>query len=88
MDLESDFSAIHGIRDPYVELTGPQYFQMATRMVAYKGVIRMRAETEAEKTRPKSREELEQLAKSGHASEADQKALYWSKKLGQHGRKQ
>jgi len=81
-DLESDFSAIHGIRDPYEELTGPQYFQMAYRMSAYKGVIRALLEMEAEKTRPKSRDELESLAKSGHASEEDQKALYWSKRLG------
>ncbi|MGR4847914.1 hypothetical protein [Streptomyces sp. LARHCF252] len=85
LDLESDFSAIHGIRDPYEELSGPQYFQMAARMVAYKGVMRMRVEAEAEKTRPKSREELESLAKSGRASQEEQKALYYAKRLGAQG---
>ena len=85
MDLESDFSAIHGIRDPYDELDGPRYFQMAFRMAAYQGVMRSRLEAEVEKTRPKSREELESLAKSGHASEEDQKALYYAKRLGAHG---
>lgn len=82
MDLESDFSAIHGIRDPYGELSGPQYFQMATRMVAYRGVIRMRVEAEQEKTRPKSREELEQKARSGNANEVELKELHWRNRLG------
>lgn len=55
---------------------------MAWRMAFYKGVMRGRLEIEGEKTRPKSREELEALHKSGRASEEDQKALYWSKRLG------
>lgn len=43
-DLESDFSAIHGIRDMYTELDGPKFFKFATRIMAYDGVLASRAE--------------------------------------------
>lgn len=46
-DLESDFSAIHGIDDMY-SLPGPKFFKFAYRMGAYKGVMQVLAEQEAE----------------------------------------
>ena len=53
-DLESDFSAIHGRRididrNEWDGLTGPQFFRMAYRMAAYKGVIRAHVENERER---------------------------------------
>jgi hypothetical protein len=57
-DLESDFSAIHGLRiDPWAGewagLSGPKFFRMAQRLAAYRGVIRARllAEDEREQRR-------------------------------------
>lgn len=81
-DLESDFSAIHGIRNPYEELTGPQYFQMAYRMSAYKGVMQAHMATEAEKSRPKSAEEQKALYKAGALSPGEIKAMEYANKLG------
>lgn len=82
VDLESDFSAIHGIRNPYEELSGPQYFQMSSRMAAYRGVMRLRMEAEAEKKRPKSPEEQRELYKSGALNPGEEKALKYSSMLG------
>jgi hypothetical protein len=86
-DLESDFSAIHHIRDPYGELTGPQYFQMAIRMGAYRGVMRAHLEAEAEKQRPKSPEEMRELRKAGALSPGEEKALRYGSMLGNGSRK-
>lgn len=47
-DLESDFSAIHRIGDMYA-MDGPRFFRLAHRLPAYRGVMRMRAEVEAER---------------------------------------
>jgi hypothetical protein len=43
-DLRSDFSAIHRVRDVDKELSAEQFYEMAWRMSAYKGVMRMRIE--------------------------------------------
>ena len=40
-DLASDFSAIHGVRDVML-LSGPAFFRGATRLPAYRGVMRER----------------------------------------------
>lgn len=42
-DLESDFSAIHRVDDIY-SMSARKFFNFAERLVAYKGVVRMRAE--------------------------------------------
>lgn len=42
-DLESDFSAVHGIRDMWT-LPGPLWLRLAVRMVAYTGVMQARAQ--------------------------------------------
>lgn len=49
-DLESDFSAIHGVRD-MLALPAPQFFRMAERMPHYKGVMRNFVEQEAHRRR-------------------------------------
>jgi hypothetical protein len=46
-DLESDFSAIHGISDMY-SLPSAKFFKFAYRLPAYQGVMRMLVEEEAE----------------------------------------
>jgi hypothetical protein len=45
-DLESDFSAIHGVRN-MLALPAPQFFRMAERMPAYQGMMRSVVEREA-----------------------------------------
>jgi len=42
-DLESDFSAVHGVSDMYA-LPGPRFLRMAVRLVAYPGVMQARAQ--------------------------------------------
>lgn len=42
-DLESDFSAVHGIRDMWA-LPGPKWLRLAVRLVAYTGVMQARAQ--------------------------------------------
>ncbi len=42
-DLESDFSAVHGIPDMWV-LPGPKWLRLAVRLVAYTGVMQARAQ--------------------------------------------
>lgn len=69
------------------DLSGPRFFRMAFRMAAYKGVMRTRMEAEAEKTRPKSREELQQLKRANALSDEDRKAMYWAERLGSRGKK-
>lgn len=49
-DLESDFSAIHGIRD-MLALPAPQFFRMAVRMPHYQGALRDYVEGEATRRR-------------------------------------
>lgn len=44
-DLESDFSAVHGIDDIY-DLPGPQFFAWAWRIPSYQGVMRTLIEAE------------------------------------------
>lgn len=44
-DLESDFSAIHHVPD-MLALPGPKFFRLASRMVAYRGVMRARVQAE------------------------------------------
>lgn len=46
-DLASDFSAIHGVRD-CSRLSGPAFFRGATRLPAYRGVMRERVLAEQE----------------------------------------
>lgn len=64
------------------EIDAPRFFRMVFRMPAYKGVMRMRAEAEAEKARPKSRDELKERQKAGTLSPEEQKALEYSTALG------
>lgn len=45
-DLVSDFSAIHRIDDIYA-LGGERFFNLANRVVAYPGVMRIHAELQA-----------------------------------------
>ena len=45
-DVESDFSAIHRIDDIW-SLEAGRFFHLATRLPAYQGAVRMRAETQA-----------------------------------------
>ena len=49
-DLESDFSAIHGIRDMW-RMPSPQFFRMAERMPHYQGAMRDFVENEAHRRR-------------------------------------
>jgi len=48
-DLESDFSAIHGIDDMY-SLPSRKFFNFANRISAYQGVMRVLVEKEMEGT--------------------------------------
>jgi hypothetical protein len=50
-DLESDFWAIHGIRDMWTELTCAQFFRMAERLPAYQGVMATIVEQEVHRRR-------------------------------------
>lgn len=67
-DLESDFSAIHGIRDMY-SLPGPQFFSLAMRMSAYRGVMAARVaeiqerESKKHKGQPVERKSLSEFKK-------------------------
>lgn len=45
-DLSSDFSAIHRVDDIYA-LDGAKFFNLANRVVAYPGVMRIHAELQA-----------------------------------------
>lgn len=45
--MRSDFSAIHGIRDPMEELSAARFFELAERLVAYRGMMRAHAEKAA-----------------------------------------
>lgn len=47
-DLESDFSAIHGVADIY-SLPGPRFFRFAYRITTYQGVMSALAEQQQEK---------------------------------------
>ncbi|MGC5562812.1 hypothetical protein ACPYPG_08215 [Streptomyces sp. FR-108] len=69
------------------DLPAPRFFRMVARMSAYKGVMRARMEAEAEKTRPKTREELQQLKRTNALSEEDRKAMYWAERLGSRGKR-
>jgi hypothetical protein len=46
-DLESDFSRFHRV-DDMTQLDGPRFFRMAWRMAAYRGVLYMRMQAEAQ----------------------------------------
>jgi hypothetical protein len=83
-DLECDFWVLAGVRDPYTELSGPQYFQMAYRFVAYKGVMRLRAEAEAEEQRPK--QPGEEKYSSRQKSEEEIRAENYAARFGAAGR--
>jgi hypothetical protein len=52
-DIDSDFSAIHRIRDPENTLSGPEYFNMAERLPYFAGVLQGKGleEQEAAKKR-------------------------------------
>jgi hypothetical protein len=47
-DLESDFAVLHRVDDP-LSLPGPEFFRKATRLPAYRGVMRARAEAAQER---------------------------------------
>lgn len=47
-DIESDLSAVHRVDDMW-QMDGPRFFRLAHRLPAYRGVMRMRAEAEAER---------------------------------------
>jgi hypothetical protein len=49
-DLESDFSAIHGISD-MLAMPAPRFFRMAERLPAYRGMMRTVVENEAHRRR-------------------------------------
>ncbi len=51
-DLESDFSAIHGISD-MLAMPAPKFFRMAERLPAYRGMVRNVVEQEAHRRREK-----------------------------------
>lgn len=48
-DLESDFSAIHGIDDIY-SLPGPRFFRFAYRITAYQGLLSALQQKQQEQT--------------------------------------
>lgn len=47
-DIESDLSVFHRVDDP-MTLSGPSYFARAERLPAYEGVMRRRAQAEADR---------------------------------------
>lgn len=49
-DLESDFSAIHGVADMY-SLPSRKFFAFAYRLTAYQGVLAILAEQEREESK-------------------------------------
>jgi hypothetical protein len=50
-DIESDLSAIHPIEDPWA-LPARRFFLLAERLMAYPGVMQLRARAELDKAEP------------------------------------
>jgi hypothetical protein len=47
-DIESDFAVLHRVDDP-LSLPGPEFFRKASRLPAYRGVMRARVEAAQER---------------------------------------